>query len=77
MSVLDSLNELTVVINAVFRQTDTRPTCGANCGACCFEPVYATRVEAQLIIDTIRDLPNGEAGIRMVRLAVANYWTAP
>ena len=73
MSLLDALNELTVVINAIFRQTDTRPTCGANCGACCYEPVYATRVEAQLIIDTIRALPNGEAGVRMVRVAVTAW----
>lgn len=73
MSLLDALNELTLVTNAVFRQTNTTPTCGANCGACCFEPVYATRAEATLIIDTIRALPDGDAGVQSVRVAVAAW----
>jgi Fe-S-cluster containining protein len=73
VSLLDALNDLTLVTSEVFKQTNTTPTCGNKCGACCFEPVYATRAEAQLIIDTIRALPNGETGVQMVRVTVAAW----
>ena len=73
MSLLDALNDLTLVTSTVFKHTNTVPTCRQKCGACCFEPVYATRAEAALIIDTIRSLPNGEAGVQMVQVAVAAW----
>lgn len=74
MSLLDALNDLTVTVSTVFKHSDQPPpTCGANCGACCYEPVYATWAEATLIISTIRSLPNGEAGIKMVKLSVQHW----
>lgn len=48
-----------------------RPTCAKGCSACCYEPVYAERSEAQLLASAVLRLP---ADVRARVLVRAKAW---
>ena len=48
---LDSIHaQITAEMKKAIAKSGVTPACGANCPACCSEPVYADRIEAERIL---------------------------